>query len=471
VGFQAAKNIALTGRYGLRSTEGFMEFPPAIQTGPTVLFPIAGVFRVGDTGILQARLVTVFYTVLAIAAFYWLVRTVCSGKVAILASALLIFTFDHEFTSFVFMGRQVLAEVPALFFFWLGTLLWLRTWKSSRWLELIWPGLLWGLAMLTKVQFALMLPAALILFWLFDRIFGKKLKICHVLIPILVSGGCVLMWYGYQVLSLGFDGFWQQAMELRAAGAMHFLRFSPRRTISAIFQLLGSSLILFGVPGMLYTVGSGLQSREETGYHQVFLAAFTVVWLGWYAFLSIGWMRYAFVPSAMSTIFVARLLGEMWDWASQSRQLLNRWLPLTPGQVAIGGVVVMLLLSGLIPMAKQIAQSHNSGLQELAHYLNTYIPTDVVIESWEWEVDLLTDHAYHHPPYEVTNMFVQHIWYGTPVSPDLYDPLAFHPMYLIIGPFAKWTGIYTQCLQEQRCTLVESIGEYDLYKVGIDEKE
>jgi 4-amino-4-deoxy-L-arabinose transferase-like glycosyltransferase len=76
--FRAAKNIALNGHYGLRSAEGFVGFHPAIQTGPTVLLPMALVFRLAGTGVVQARLVTVFYTVLALAIFYVLARWVRS---------------------------------------------------------------------------------------------------------------------------------------------------------------------------------------------------------------------------------------------------------------------------------------------------------------------------------------------------------------------------------------------------------
>lgn len=72
---------------------------------------------------------------------------------------------------------------------------------------------------------------------------------------------------------------------------------------------------------------------------------------------------------------------------------------------------------------------------------------------------------------EVTNAFTEHVWYGTPVSSDLYDPLIFHPAYLIIGSFVRWTGIYSGDLLEQKCTLVKSIGEYYLYEVNTDEEK
>lgn len=465
LGFQPAKNLVLYGEYGLRSSEGFQLFHPAIQTGPTVLLPMALAFRILGFGILQARSIIVLYSILAVFSFYRLVRSMHNRWVAFLASLLLISTFDHEFLSFIFMSRQVLAEVPALAFFWLGTLLWFRAWKSARWLALIWPGLFWGLAMLTKVQFALMLPAALIIFWLFDRISSRGLQIRHVLVPVLVSGLCVSIWYGIQILTLGFDDFWQQTMALGSAGRMHFLNFSPRRMASAVFQLLGSQLILFGLPGMLYIVGSGLRKREESEHRQVFLVVFTIVWLGWYAFLSIGWIRYAFVPAAMSTIFTARLLVDLWGWANQRHRACLQRLAFDPRRLAVGGMTVMLILSGMLPLVKKIVQSPDSGLRGLAHYLNTNVPEDVVIESWEWEIDLLTNHHYHHPPYEVTNAFTESLWYGSPISHDRYDFLVFRPAYLIEGPFAKWTGVYPQDFLRDKCTLVITIGEYDLYRV------
>lgn len=470
--FQAARNIAREGQYGLRSTEGLTLFHPAIQTGPTVLLPVALALRLAGAGVFQARLVMVFYALLALAAFYGLVRETCRRKTALLALLLLLFTFDHEFTSFVFMGRQVLAEVPALAFFWLGALLWFRAWKSSRRSALIGPGLLWGLTLLTKIQFVLMLPAALLLFWLFARISGKKWPLSRFLLPLAISGCCLLLWYGYQSLSMGWADFWRQATTLGSAGGMHFLNFSPQRTASAILQLSSSPLVLLGAPAMLYVLASSWQQREEvTEYQQAFLATFTAVWLGWYAFLSIGWMRYAFVPTAMSTIFTARLLGDLWEWTGQRHRALSRRLPLTPGQVAVGGVIAMLLLSGAAPLLKQIVQSPDSGLQALAQYLNAHVPADAVIESWEWEVDLLTDHAYHHPPYQVTNAITAQIWYGASAPPDVYDPLAFEPTYLLRGPFAKWTGIYSPDLLAQRCTPLASIGDYDLYRVNLDEEK
>ncbi len=463
---QAAANVARDGQYGLRSMGGYDLFHPAIQTGPPVLLPIALALRLAGSGILQVRLVVVGYALVALAAFYALARHVTGHRAALLAALLLVFTFDHEFTSFAYMSRQVLAEVPALAFFWLGALWWFRSWSNPRPVALIGSGVLWGLAMLTKVQFALMLPAALGLFWLLDRFLGRRLSVRQVLVPLLVGGLCVAAWYGYQVWVMGFGDFWRQATELGSAGGIHFFNFVPRRAASAILQLSGSLLLLLGVPGMIYALGAAWQRREGTAeYQAIFLLLFTVLWLGWYALLSVGWMRYAFVPAAMSTLFAARLLADLWDWAAQGRRALGRRLPLTAGQLAVGSLIAVLLLSGLAPMARQIVQSQDSGLHALVAYLEANVPSDALIESWEWEVDFLTEHRFHHPPYEVTNAVTAQIWYGAPVSPELYDPLALRPAYLITGPFAGWTGLYGRQVLD-RCTLLASIGEYDVYRVN-----
>jgi hypothetical protein len=53
----------------------------------------------------------------------------------------------------------------------------------------------------------------------------------------------------------------------------------------------------------------------------------------------------------------------------------------------------------------------------------------------------------------------------------MYDFEQHHPDYIINGPFSKWTGLYPPGYLSQECTLVVSIGEYDLYEVNTDEEK
>src|SRR5687768_1120232 len=51
------KTLVQFGVYADRGSDGFRYFGPTTGVGPTVLLPIAGVFKVAGIGLLQARLV------------------------------------------------------------------------------------------------------------------------------------------------------------------------------------------------------------------------------------------------------------------------------------------------------------------------------------------------------------------------------------------------------------------------------
>lgn len=454
---QSARNVAQRGQYAFCNMNDCTHFHPAIQTGPTVVLPIAGLFRLYAPSIIIARLVIVGYVILAIASFYRLTREVFGRTVAGLAAPILILTFDHEYLSFVMMGRQVLGEIPALAFFWLGTLLWFRSWKRRSSLTLIGAGLAWGMAWLTKVQFLVLVPVTMIAFWSVDRFWERKLSLVHLLSPLVVGGGCVLTWYGYQIVTLGPADFWQQLLTVGEAGQTHLASFSAQTAVRAVRQILGAKLFVLGLPSVAYALWKRIRGRRGGSTEQVFLVTFSLGWLSWYVFLSIGWTRYAFVAGTIMPMFIAQSLRDIWRWAGEESKAA-RALPVV--------LYVALLLGGLATIAGTLMHSPNSGLQRLVEYLDARIPVTDVIETWELEVVALTDHTYHHPPYDVTNAYADKMWKNKPVPDGLYDPLAYDPEYLILGRFARWTGIYGSDLLQGSGTLIRGFGQYDLYEIA-----
>lgn len=457
---QSARNVAQRGEYALCIMNECTHFHPAIQTGPTVVLPIAGLFRLYGPRIIPARLVIVGYVFLAIVSFYRLTREVFGRAVAALAAPILVLTFDHEYLSFVMVGRQVLGEIPALAFFWLGTLLWFRSWKRRSSLTLIGAGLAWGLAWLTKVQFLVLVPATVIAFWLLDRFWERKLSLAHLLSPLAIGGGCVLTWYGYQIATLGPADFGQQVLRVGEAGQTHLASFSAQTAVRALRQVLGAKLFVLGLPSVAYALWKRIRGTRGATTEQVFLAMFSLVWLSWYVFLSLGWTRYAFVAGMMMPLFIAQSLRDIWRWAG-AESTAARALPAV--------LYAALLLGGLTTIAGKLTHSPNSGLQDLVRYLNARIPVGSVIETWETEVGALTDHTYHHPPYEVTNAYTRHLWKNEPLPDNLYNPLVYGPQYLILGRFGRWTGIYQPDFLERNGTLVRRIGQYDVYEITTDE--
>src|SRR4051812_42311390 len=64
------KSLVLFGVYADYDSSGFRYFGPSTGVGPTVLLPIAAMFKVFGVGLLQARLVVAVYLVLAVITVY-----------------------------------------------------------------------------------------------------------------------------------------------------------------------------------------------------------------------------------------------------------------------------------------------------------------------------------------------------------------------------------------------------------------
>ena len=64
-----------------------------------------------------------------------------------------------------------------------------------------------------------------------------------------------------------------------------------------------------------------------------------------------------------------------------------------------------------------------------------------VIESWEWELDILVDAKFHHPTNDRVDRYTAAIYFREPVDRP-YDLSAHAPSYLVDGFFSKSTGIY-----------------------------
>lgn len=128
------------------------------------------------------------------------------------------------------------------------------------------------------------------------------------------------------------------------------------------------------------------------------------------------------------------------------------------------GVIIALLLVWNASMV--LSQTHSDGLTEAMDFARQNIPPNAVVETWDWQVDIFlgTLERIHHPPqsylFEAIRQFSH---YETPFSLD-YDVLQAEPDYLIIGPFAAWTGIYAAEDVENAFTQLGQFGDYRVYR-------
>ncbi|MDD5041367.1 MAG: glycosyltransferase family 39 protein [Candidatus Peribacteraceae bacterium] len=147
-----AKTLALGHGYALPVLGWDWPRPYILAVGPTLILPVAAAIRLGGFSVAVARLPMTLYLLGSVAAVYLFVRRIGGLPAARWSAALLI-----SLSAFINTGKPVLGEVPAFFFLMLGLILLQR--KHQSFLSATGTGLAFGLAIITKLPFGLILPA------------------------------------------------------------------------------------------------------------------------------------------------------------------------------------------------------------------------------------------------------------------------------------------------------------------------
>jgi 4-amino-4-deoxy-L-arabinose transferase-like glycosyltransferase len=463
------KVLVQHGVYADLSSEGFRYYGPTTGVGPTVLLPIALVFKLAGIGLLQARLVMAVYLLVAIVLFAAVTRRLHGTTTAYLAAALLV---TSPSVNLIYLGRQVLGEVPALAFLMLGILAWLRGIEQDRraTLHLSLAALGFGLAALTKNQFGLLLVPSLLALWLANRIYYRLLTPRFFAFPLLGVLGAMALGYLAQlaIAMAGSGDALETVRQSREASAGAIFVFSPARALSSLKFLASPDVFGFwGIPALVYAAALA-RERSRTGLQQALLVAFAAVGLAWYAVGSIGWPRYAFPALAVIALFVAQLFYDL-------IQAFGRALTTTTASptgrsaaqaFALLSGLALLLLFPLQTQLRSLLTADDRSPQRVAAYLDDHVSRTAIIETWEPELGFLTDHTYHYPPLGWLERAVRSKWLRPDSALTGYDPIAeARPSYLVIGQFGKYTGIYATVIARQPGRIVASIGEYDIWEI------
>ena len=101
----------------------------------------------------------------------------------------------------------------------------------------------------------------------------------------------------------------------------------------------------------------------------------------------------------------------------------------------------------------------------MSAYIDENVPQDAGIETWDPEMGFLTDHNYHYPPNALLAVAVNQVYYyGEPVQEHYDFVQTEHPEYLLVGEFSKWTEIYPIEELMADYELIQTFGDYDLYR-------
>ena len=459
-----AKTYAEEGVYAESSVAGYRYTGPVVSTGPTVIVPIAIMFDVFGVSIPLARLVVAVYGILTFFFYYRLTSTLSSPTVAIVAAALAISSGTY-FVPYVF--RNVMGEGPGLFYVLAALWVWLRPGRRPL-IELVCVGILFAMAGITKFQYALFILPSLLLVWILDLIWYRQQTWSYFIIPGIFAGLIVSIWIYYVLFVLG--GASRATIEdLNRASTNAYLVIDPVTNLANFRTLIGDFVhVGLFVPAFLYGVVISWQ-RNKVAQQWGVLTVFLITSSSMFIF-SIGWTKNAipaiFFAALLISKFLCELLGNSeFDWKKEPLAFAanNRASSKTLLSVMAIGFAGSVTLFWLLPSIYAVATTGDNSAYQVGTYLTENVPQNSLIETWEKELSVLSDHDFHFPP-ALIETYHNEFKRGLGPSPnEQYDFNDYtDPEYVITGAFSNRAEIYPTS-QLNNYELVQSIGAYDIY--------
>lgn len=416
----AVRTMAETGQYGLMAASGVRLADPAVQTGLPILILLTSLHQSFGSNIAVMRLLVVFFGAAALVALYALTQRLYDRKTAFMAVAVMLgMPVVHATAHVIPMSRQVLGEMPAVFFIALGLLIAAREKTTTS--DHILIGLCFGLAVTIKSQVLIVLSISLLM-WLLYCLVVRQASVRLWVTAAFVMGGMYLL-----------DSFWrwQMAGSHRAENAgillqgiqIHLLALNPLRNLASRTTWFFLGLAGTGLAGVVFRRRSvDFTERQRSSAHQVegFLLLFVAIWMLWYAVASIGWPRYAFVGHVFSLVLVASTV-------------LHRFR-LPEGRYFYGIQLVVVIVAMALFQMPLIQDRAGDDFYRMADYLKTRVNPGAVIVSWELPLAYVADQLFEYPTTDITNAVTANAFHQSGLE-IYYDPMAVCPDYLLYGWF------------------------------------
>ena len=463
-----ARQWVETGHYGCL-LEG-QPAPPILAGHFPVVASVTAGFHLFGVGVWQARLVELFYTFGALGFLYVLTARLYSHDVALGTLVLLLFLPANWHMHPFIMGRQVLGEIPMLFFFLAGSVCFLLVERHPVW----WAGAIacWGVALMTKAQIRPFWTLALLASGLLAVLRGERR------IAALLAGSAAGGWAVLYLLN-GLKSVLLQGHTLPNPPMPGLLQASaivlvPTIRLGAlIFTLQFCVPAICGLSYAVWTLFSQWRSHVPfrlTDAIRALLLTFSVSWFGWFFLLSLGGARYAFPMWFIAAPFTIALI---YDWSRGfdvrgiARLIRSGFRARTVGMLQIKslGVVLLVLLSLWMTVQARYAfrgREDGRAVQEVVAFLQVRVPADATIETYESELLFLLNRPYHYPPAQLNVDFIPQMWKQE--RHLTYDPLVADPDYVVVGEFGRWAGIYKSLVETGQVRLILQVGRYQVYK-------
>jgi hypothetical protein len=439
---------------------------------PPIVVSIALSFKLFGVGIWQGRIVGIGFTLGAFWLLWSLTEKIYDRRHAWAALTLaLLLPLRWQLHPWL-LGRQVVGEMPMLFYLLAGYLCFFLTLQKS-WLFFFAAQALWGIALMSKMQVEPFWAVSLVIPLIITLVQRQWRFSIFLTLGLLGSTGAL------QLLRIGRRLFLPQASpspplhnDLIHQQALVFIPSIRLQTL-----LLTFTLGLPTVIGLMYTARKILRSQLVTDplrhqdLLQLMLFLLTSSWLAWYSLLSIGWERYAAPALFLASPFVATLLHSLTDGFHFSHTLgLARAAVLQrnfsgPNLRALSALLLVGVMIGAsaISLTYKFFSEYDASPRQVANFLNTATPPHSRIELFDSPLFFLLDRPYHYPLPPVRVALGRRRFLGKETT-VLYDPLEADPDYLVLGPTGRNMHLYDSVLAASTFRWLRTIGSYDIYE-------
>lgn len=480
-----ARNWVELGHYG-QLLNG-QPAPPGLSAAFPTVASVALSFKLLGVGIWQGRLPGVLYTIATLMLLYFLARGLYGSRVAISTLVMLLLIARDSFLHPIFVGRQVLAEMPMLFYLLAGYASFLLALRRSVGFVVL-AIAVWGVALITKVQVVPFWTASLCMASL-GALFSRQWKLAG-LWGVGLAGSYMAsqVWQRSQQLILNGGTVAQTPLEgLFDITALVFIP-SVRLKVLALTAQVALPTIL----GLGYVVWKRFRRFKpvspdfELDVMRLALLSLVGSWCVWYVLLSAGATRYLFPAAVIGSMFVAVMLHDLTDQFNfrstvarlSARLKQRRFDGWSVGTFLVVSLLVAMFILNLRWVAEQIVSVDTQGtaVTEIAGFLNTRTAPGALIETYDSEILPFLNRSYRYPPDQLHVELIRRLQatydLGIDASrfyidelPINYDPLAADPDYLVVGPLNElWRRPYDAVLSTKAFRLLYANSRYQVYE-------
>lgn len=373
-----AKTVVAGGGYGIPLLDHIWYYPYFLAVGPTIILPAALSIKLLGLSITAARIPMTFYVLGTTLATYVFTARVANRSSARWATALLV-----TLSAFINTGKPVLGEIPAFFFLIAGLLVVTAhpprknppaVWQFGQSIKV---GILFGLSILTKLTFGLILPA-LIVAWIVAAIRKQWKEVCLLTVTGILG---FLVYLPWRIL---------EAMHTPAGSLTEEINKSLFGTgdLPLLYVLRENYGIFLRVPyiafGIIFVIGmTGIWSRRVTMSRSMRIVTTSLIVLFTLYFMnSYGWYRHLVPAHLLLLPFVPAGIAVILE--TMRRIVANAWLPIRSISIIASLILGAIVLAQGIWQLEYKGSSFGTASAETVDLLQSkYRDTDLLIEEAE----------------------------------------------------------------------------------------